>query len=78
MRPPRHYEFPTGFNSVFSSERFVPGEVYFSHHHLGVRYLFSFDGSWILTRPSEAELAAIAAYASPAHCSMLERDRARS
>ncbi|KAB5593410.1 Actin-related protein Arp4p [Ceratobasidium theobromae] len=35
MRPPRHYEFPTGFNSVFTSERFVPGEVYFSHHHLG-------------------------------------------
>ncbi|KAG9104041.1 NuA4 histone acetyltransferase subunit [Ceratobasidium sp. 370] len=35
MRPARHYEFPTGFNSVFSSERFVPGEVYFSHHHLG-------------------------------------------
>ncbi|KAJ1311023.1 hypothetical protein OPQ81_009529 [Rhizoctonia solani] len=35
MRPPRHYEFPTGFNSVFSSERFVPGEVYFTHHHLG-------------------------------------------
>ncbi|CAE7104103.1 unnamed protein product [Rhizoctonia solani] len=35
MRPPRHYEFPTGFNSVFSSERFIPGEVYFTHHHLG-------------------------------------------
>ncbi|KAF8707808.1 cytoskeleton organization, partial [Rhizoctonia solani] len=35
MRPPRHYEFPTGFSSVFSSERFIPGEVYFTHHHLG-------------------------------------------
>jgi len=28
-RPPRHYEFPTGYNTLFGSERFIPGEMYF-------------------------------------------------
>jgi len=28
-RPPRHYEFPTGYNALFGSERFIPGEMYF-------------------------------------------------
>ncbi|KAF9516188.1 hypothetical protein BS47DRAFT_1315514 [Hydnum rufescens UP504] len=28
-RPPRHYEFPTGYNLLFGSERLIPGEMYF-------------------------------------------------
>lgn len=33
-RPPRAYEFPTGFNTVFGPERFLSGELYFTHQHL--------------------------------------------
>ncbi|KAG9045022.1 NuA4 histone acetyltransferase subunit [Tulasnella sp. UAMH 9824] len=28
------YEFPTGFNSSFGGERFVPGDIFFTTHHL--------------------------------------------
>ncbi|KAF8341998.1 brg1-associated factor b [Cantharellus anzutake] len=28
-RPPRHYEFPTGYNAMFAQDRFIPGEMYF-------------------------------------------------
>jgi len=31
QRPVRHYEFPTGFNTYFGSERFQVGELYFAH-----------------------------------------------
>jgi len=31
---PRVYEFPTGFNSTFGSERYIPGDIYFTHSHL--------------------------------------------
>jgi len=31
QRPPRHYEFPTGFNTYFGPERFQVGELFFSH-----------------------------------------------
>ncbi|KAI0269245.1 actin-related protein Arp4p [Gloeopeniophorella convolvens] len=31
QRPARHYEFPTGFNTYFGSERFQVGELFFSH-----------------------------------------------
>ncbi|TFY81830.1 hypothetical protein EWM64_g2176 [Hericium alpestre] len=30
-RPPRQYEFPTGFNTYFGPERFAVGELFFSH-----------------------------------------------
>lgn len=30
-RPPRQYEFPTGFNSYFGPERFSVGEQFFFH-----------------------------------------------
>jgi len=33
-RPPRPYEFPTGFNALFGVERFLPGELYFTQQHL--------------------------------------------
>ncbi|KIJ56525.1 hypothetical protein M422DRAFT_197463 [Sphaerobolus stellatus SS14] len=33
-RPPRQYEFPTGFNALFGPERFLPGELYFTQQHL--------------------------------------------
>ncbi|KAG8895013.1 NuA4 histone acetyltransferase subunit [Tulasnella sp. 403] len=32
--PRKAYEFPTGFNSTFGSERFIPGDIYFTHQHL--------------------------------------------
>ena len=31
QRGPRHYEFPTGYNTYFGPERFNVGELYFSH-----------------------------------------------
>ncbi|GJE84617.1 actin-related protein [Phanerochaete sordida] len=31
QRGPRHYEFPTGYNTYFGAERFNVGELYFSH-----------------------------------------------
>ena len=31
QRPPRHYEFPTGFNTYFGPERFQVGELFFAH-----------------------------------------------
>jgi len=33
-RPPRQYEFPTGFNTLFGPDRFLPGELYFTQQHL--------------------------------------------
>lgn len=30
-RPPRQYEFPTGFNTYFGAERFQVGEEFFYH-----------------------------------------------
>ncbi|KAG8885179.1 NuA4 histone acetyltransferase subunit [Tulasnella sp. 331] len=30
----KSYEFPSGFNSSFGSERFVPGDIYFTNQHL--------------------------------------------
>lgn len=30
-RGPRHYEFPTGYNYLFGSERFTVGEQFFVH-----------------------------------------------
>lgn len=30
-RPPRQYEFPTGYNSYFGAERFAVGEMLFRH-----------------------------------------------
>lgn len=30
-RPPRQYEFPTGFNTYFGPERFQVGEEFFYH-----------------------------------------------
>lgn len=41
-RPPRVYEFPTGFNTVFGPERFLSGELYFTHQHLQVWFSSSF------------------------------------
>ncbi|KAG8931674.1 NuA4 histone acetyltransferase subunit [Tulasnella sp. 419] len=32
--PMKFYEFPTGFNTTFESERFVPGDIYFNLQHL--------------------------------------------
>jgi len=34
-RPPKQYEFPTGYNAYFGAERFLPGELYFNQTHLG-------------------------------------------
>jgi len=34
QRPPRQYEFPTGFNAFFGPERYLSGEIYFSQAHL--------------------------------------------
>jgi len=34
QRPPRQYEFPTGFNAFFGTERYLSGEIYFSQAHL--------------------------------------------
>jgi len=31
QRAPRHYEFPTGFNTYFGPERFQVGELFFAH-----------------------------------------------
>jgi len=36
-RPPKQYEFPTGYNAYFGAERFIPGELYFNHAHLGTQ-----------------------------------------
>ncbi|KAF8592529.1 brg1-associated factor b [Ramaria rubella] len=33
-RPPRPYEFPTGFNTLFGPDRFLPGELYFAQQQL--------------------------------------------
>jgi actin-like protein 6B len=41
-RPPRHYEFPTGYNLLFGSERLIPGEMYFKPPAQAVSdYVFS-------------------------------------
>lgn len=32
--PWKAYEFPTGFNTTFGTDRFVPGDIYFNHQHL--------------------------------------------
>ncbi|KZT26937.1 actin-like protein Arp4p [Neolentinus lepideus HHB14362 ss-1] len=36
QRPPRQYEFPTGFNTYFGPERFSVGELYFNHSMIAV------------------------------------------
>ena len=36
LRQSRPYEFPTGFNTLFGPDRFLPGELYFTQHHLQV------------------------------------------
>ena len=41
QKPPRHYEFPTGFNTYFGPERFQVGELFFAHSRdLVVRLFF--------------------------------------
>ena len=42
-RPPKQYEFPTGYNAYFGAERYIPGELYFNHAHLGVRVMLLDD-----------------------------------
>ncbi|EPQ59552.1 actin-like protein Arp4p [Gloeophyllum trabeum ATCC 11539] len=37
QRPPRQYEFPTGFNTYFGPERFSVGELYFNHSMIADR-----------------------------------------
>lgn len=39
MWPRKTFEFPTGFNTSFGPERFIPGDIYFTHQHLPVRPL---------------------------------------
>lgn len=36
-RAPKTYEFPTGFNTAFYQEKFIPGELYFNPSAPGVR-----------------------------------------
>ncbi|KZS98012.1 brg1-associated factor b [Sistotremastrum niveocremeum HHB9708] len=33
-RPVKQYEFPTGYNTFFGADRFLPGEVYFNNSHM--------------------------------------------
>jgi len=33
-RQSKHYEFPSGFNTLFGPERYIPGEIYFNQSHL--------------------------------------------
>ncbi len=37
-RGPRHYEFPTGYNAMFTQDRFIPGEMYFNSPTQTVRF----------------------------------------
>jgi hypothetical protein len=51
QRPPRHYEFPTGFNTYFGPERFQVGELFFAHSRDLVVRLFPLSSPPLLISP---------------------------